>query len=385
MKTGRNLRWEQMEKGNIELRQLIQHFEVFNRSEGKSPRTVKWYSDVLNLLLRWLESETRPTRLEDIGENEIRAFILHLQDKKMNGKPLSSHTIANRVRGIRGFFSWLAAKGYTEDHVLRDVRLPKTAQTVIEPLTAEEIELLFSSINENTALGSRNVAILALFLDTGLRLSELVNLREEEVHLDQRYVKVMGKGSKERMVPLGSSCQKALLHYYHHFRPEPAHAGVEAFFLTLDGYPMDAEAVTSMLDRLAKKTGIKRLHAHLLRHTYATRFLLNGGDVFLLKQNLGHSTLAMVEHYRHIASREAALMSETFSPLDRMNLKKLRRYRNNHDGSYGAVYPNAGQRRNNLHVDLRLCARREAPTFSETPRELQSRRASSRGRSRRKA
>jgi len=338
-----------MHKGNIELGQLIQHFEVFNRSEGKSPKTVKWYSDVLNLLLRWLESEDRPTQLAEIGENEIRAFILYLRDRQINGKPLSTHTIANRVRGIRGFFSWLAAKGYTDDHVLKDLRLPKTTQTIIEPLTLEEIDLLFSNINENTAFGSRNTAILALFLDTGLRLSELVNLKEKDVHLDQRYVKVMGKGSKERIVPLGASCQKALLHYYHHFRPEPAHAGIEEFFLTLDGFSMEAEAVTSILDRLAKKTGIERLHAHLLRHTYATRFLLNGGDIFLLKQNLGHSTLAMVEHYRHIASREAAILSETFSPLDRMNLKRFRRFRGNHNGVYGAIYPNAGSQRKNSH------------------------------------
>jgi len=375
-----------MEKGNIELRQLIQHFEVFNRSEGKSPKTVKWYSDVLNLFLNWIESENRPTRLAEIGENEVRAFILHLQDKRINGKRLSSHTVANRVRAIRGFFSWLAAKGYTEDHALKDLRLPKTTQTVIEPLTAEEIELLFSSINENTAFGSRNTAILALFLDTGLRLSELVSLKEEDVHLDQRYVKVMGKGSKERMVPLGSSCQKALLHYYHHFRAEPAHAGVEAFFLTLDGYPMGTEAVTSMLDRLAKKTGIRRLHAHLLRHTYATRFLLNGGDVFLLKQNLGHSTLAMVEHYRHIASREAALMSETFSPLDRMNLKKLRRHGNSYNGMYGAIYPNAGLRRNNSHGGPQHRAEREdTPTRPSRLRRPHVRRVSLMGHSRLRA
>lgn len=106
------------------------------------------------------------------------------------------HSIANRVRGLRGFFSWLAARHYTHDNVLKNLRLPKTTQTIIEPLTPEEIEVLFSDINENTAFGSRNTAILALFLDTGLRLSEVVNLKEEDVHLDQHYVKVMGKGAR---------------------------------------------------------------------------------------------------------------------------------------------------------------------------------------------
>lgn len=344
MKERRNLRWETMDKRKIGLDQLIQHFEIFNRSEGKSPKTVKWYSDVLNLFLRWLESEGMSKEIGAVGETEVRGFILHLQERKVNGKPLSTHSIANRVRGLRGFFSWLAAKRYTEENVLKNLRLPKTTQIVIEPLNPEEVILIFSNINEDTALGARNAAIMALFLDTGLRLSEVVNLNEEDVHLDQRYIKVMGKGAKERIVPVGTSCQKALLHYYHHFRMEPAHARVDSFFLTIDGYPMTTEAITSMMDRLAKKTGLKRLHPHLLRHTYATHFLLNGGDVFLLKQNLGHSTLAMVEHYRHIASRQAAVMSETFSPLDRIDLKKFRRNCKNHNGNYGAIYPNVGHR-----------------------------------------
>ncbi|MFO7772789.1 MAG: tyrosine-type recombinase/integrase [Dehalococcoidia bacterium] len=344
MKGRRNPRWEDMDKRRIGLDQLIQHFEIFNRSEGKSPKTVKWYSDVLNLFLHWLESEGMSTEIGAVGEVEVRSFVLHLRERKVNGKPLSTHTIANRVRGLKGFFSWLAAKRYTEENVLTNLRLPKTTQIVIEPLNPEEVKLIFSNINEDTALGARNAAIMALFLDTGLRLSEVVSLNEEDVHLDQRYVKVMGKGAKERIVPVGASCQKALLHYYHHFRMEPAHARVDSFFLTLDGYPMTTEAVTSVMDRLAKKTGLKRLHPHLLRHTYATHFLLNGGDVFLLKQNLGHSTLAMVEHYRHIASRQAAVMSETFSPLDRIDLKKFRRSCRNHNGNYGAIYPNVGHR-----------------------------------------
>ena len=227
--------------------------------------------------------------------------------------------------------------------------------------------------------------MITLFLDGGLRLSELINLRTGDVHLEQRYVKVMGKGSKERMVPFGAACQKALLHYYHHFRVEPAHAGVDSFFLTLDGYPLTETAIKSLMVRLAKASGIPRLHAHLLRHTYATCFLMNGGDVFLLKQNLGHSTLAMVEVYRHIASREAALLSEPFSPLDRMNLKEMRRQRWNNNG-YDGVYPNAGFQRGNGHNGGNGSSR--APETLRKHNSIlsqQPRRASLRGRNPRKA
>jgi len=345
MKVRKNSRWQEMDKSSMELSRLIQFYETFNRSEGKSYRTVDWYTEVLNLFLDWLKLKEKPTNLGYIGEMEVREFILSLREKKWRGKPLSSQTLNNRVRALRAFFSWLAREDYTEDNLLAKLKPPKITEPIIEPLTIEEVERLFSKISQNTVLGARNAAILALLLDTGLRLLELITLKVQDVHLDQRYIKVLGKGAKERIVPLGASCHKTMLRYYYHFRVETAHAGVDAFFLTLDGYPLTDKAVKSLMTRLAKTAGVPRLHPHLLRHTYATSFLLNGGDVFLLKQNLGHSTLAMVERYRHIASRQAAVLSQTFSPLDRMNLRELRRHRNNHKDESMNIYPNAGQKR----------------------------------------
>ena len=162
----------------------------------------------------------------------------------------------------------------------------------------------------NTVLGARNTAIVSLMLDTGLRLSETASLKAQGVHLEPRYVKVMGKGSKERLVSFGTACQKALIHYFHHFRVEPAHEEIDTFFLTIDGYPMTGDAIKSVIKRLSKSSGIRRLHPHLLRHTYATMFLLNGGDVFLLNHNLGHTTLEMVQNYLHIAAQTAAVRSQ---------------------------------------------------------------------------
>jgi len=341
-----------MNKGVIELPQLIRHFESFNRSERKSPRTIEWYTYVLEFFYHWLKEEGLPTQLQGIGEAEVREFILYLQDRKVNGKSLSSHTVANRVRGVKGFFSWLAQEGYTDYPVLERLKVPKTDDILIEPLTEAEVDRLFQSTNASSALGSRNTAIIALFLDAGLRLSELSNLKEENVHLDARYIKVMGKGSKERMLPLGAKCHRAMLHYYYHFRPESAHSGVDTFFLTLDGYPLTNKAVKSFIARLSKSANVPRLHPHLCRHTYATWFLLNGGDVFLLKQTLGHTTLAMVEHYRHIASQLAVVTSRTFSPLDHIDAPALRRHRSSQKAGNNYVYPNTGKARKSASSPL---------------------------------
>ena len=108
---------------------------------------------------------------------------------------------------------------------------------------------------------------------------------------------------------------------------------------------MTPRAITSVIKRLAKSSGVRRLHSHLLRHTYATMFLLNGGDVFLLRQNLGHTTLTMVQNYLHVAAQTAAIRSQGFSPLDRLNVKDHRRFSHgfNHETMNGHIYPNAGR------------------------------------------
>ena len=113
---------------------------------------------------------------------------------------------------------------------------------------------------------------------------------------------------------------------------------MEQFFLCLDGCPMTSDALRSLIERISQASGVPRLHPHLIRHTYATRFLLNGGDVFLLKQKLGHTTLTMVERYVHMSSQMAAVASQAFSPLDRVEHPVLRkgRRRGNKKGSEGA-------------------------------------------------
>jgi len=127
------------------------------------------------------------------------------------------------------------------------------------------------------------------------------------------------------MISFGAATRRTLIQYLIQHRGEPIHDGVDQFFLTLDGYGMTPEAVKSQVRRLAKASGVTRLYPHLCRHTYATNFLVNGGDVLLLKRNLGYTTLAMVDHYVHLATSRAAILSKSFSPLDKMNLQSLRR------------------------------------------------------------
>jgi integrase/recombinase XerC/integrase/recombinase XerD len=143
-------------------------------------------------------------------------------------------------------------------------------------------------------------------------------------HLDEGYLKVMGKGAKERMVPIGGVAQKALLRYVYRFRPEPLDPGEDTLFLTPEGRAMSVNGVRLVIRRLALKSGVKRLHPHLCRHTFATNYLMNGGDVFTLQQILGHTTLEMVRRYVNLASAHVRVQHRKFSPMDKMNLKGFR-------------------------------------------------------------
>ena len=199
---------------------------------------------------------------------------------------------------------------------------------LIEPLTYAEVDQLISYQNPLTAIGCRNVAILILLLDTGIRLNKLCCLKFEDAHVEEGYLKVMGKGGKERVVPMGTSTQKIFWRYVIHFRPESLDPDDNYLFLTLDGKPLKANAVKLLINRWGKKAGVPKLHTHLCRHTFATNFLIyNCGDVFRLQQMLGHTSLEMVRRYVHYASAQALLNSKTISPVDRMEMKRLRGYR----------------------------------------------------------
>lgn len=156
----------------------------------------------------------------------------------------------NRVRALRAFFHRLQTEGYAKTHILQNMRPPKVARHEVEPFTPEEIGRLFAAYDNNSAMGARNSAIISLMIDTGIRLSELVGLKTLDVHLGDGWVKVLGKGNKERMVAFGSSVQKTLIRYQARFRPDLINPGVEVFFLNDQGGPLTPNSIQTLFYRL---------------------------------------------------------------------------------------------------------------------------------------
>ena len=318
-----NVRWSEIKMSELELEKLILHFAQCNKSEGKSPRTVSWYTETLMGFTDYLSIIGRKPVLGELSVVSVREFILAQQTKQ-----LSPFTVQGRVRALKAFGSWLFREGYFSENILTAVKLPKVPIKIIEPLTPTEINKLVGYQNQLTAIGSRDVALLIAFLDTGLRLSELSNLPFEDAHIEQGYLKVVGKGNKERVVPLGGLSQRILYRYLFHFRPEPYSPNDNYLFLTLEGKHLTPNAVRLILTRWGKKAGVPRLHAHLCRHSFATSFLNEQcGDVFRLQQILGHTSLEMVRRYVHYSSTQDMMHGHVSSPVDHLGIKQLKGYK----------------------------------------------------------
>jgi len=314
------------------LSELIDYYEVCNRAEGKSYRTIGWYSANLKRFRSYLKSRHLSESLDSIDKKLLREYVLYLLKRNrfenhpyvpVSTELLSAATVHGHVRTLRAFFSWLVDEGLTEENIARDLKPPKLVKKVVSTLSDEEIIAIVHTLNRSNRSEARNLTIFMLLLDTGLRIGELVSLKMQDVHINQGYVKVMGKGRKERIVPIGNNAQKALQRYIFRYRTRPVHAGIENVFLSVHGTPLTENSMKLMFSRLARRSGVRRLHAHLCRHTFATRFLINGGDVFTLQQILGHSTLEMVRHYVNLASNDIIIKHQRCSPLDRLNLRRV--------------------------------------------------------------
>ena len=210
------LNWTDINMAKTNLDKLVLHFCQCMKAEGKSPATIRWYSEMIRSFVSFLLAVDKEPVLGEFTLECARDFIIHEQERQV-----SPYTVQTKARALKGFSSWLFCEGYIVENVLALLKIPKAPIKLIKPLTTEEINLLVSVQNPLTAIGSRNLAILITFLGTGIRESELSNLRDGDSHIEEGYVKVMGKGSKERVVPLGAVVQKILWRYIFHFRPEP--------------------------------------------------------------------------------------------------------------------------------------------------------------------
>jgi integrase/recombinase XerC/integrase/recombinase XerD len=319
------------------LQQAVSNYLTALSLEGKSSEYTDWLYSRLKVFTKFCLDNQGQAKINSLTIETGRAFIKHLMERKVRYTDhklrheveggLAPTTVHGYVRALRSFSTWVYEEGHTDENGFDGIRPPKVPQTLINPLTEDEIRKLLLAVQRDTVEGQRNYAIILMFLDTGVRLSELINLKLEDVNFGVGQFKVFGKGAKERLVPLGQTAKRALIRYLEQARPEPVNPAEERVFLTAAGLPISKDSVEKIIQRLAKRTGITRLHPHLFRHTFAIRYLVNGGDVFTLQKILGHASLDMTRKYVTLANADVKEKHILYSPVDHLGLAEYRRGR----------------------------------------------------------
>lgn len=321
----------------MDLIMLIEHYIRSGRIAGKSPQTLLWYEKRLRQFTDYLRREGHSMRAQDLHREDGEGYIDDLMNRTalyqshphhtpVEGGKLSPHTIHGHVRAIRALTHWASEEQYLLEDPFERLPLPKLPKKLYDILSEEEINRVIDSVNNDTVRGMRLRAMLLLFLDTGLRATELSKLKLADVDLKEGLIKVLGKGNKERYIPIGQATQQELTTYLQFYRPKPAALSVDEFFLTEDGFAFTYSGLASVMRRLRKATGLKRLHMHKLRHTAFTRMVMEGTPAFAVKQFAGHSSISTTEGYVHLAQQLTANRFRSGSVVDGLNhVKEMHR------------------------------------------------------------
>ncbi len=261
---------------------------------GLAQNTLSAYRGDLQKFSRWLDERDR--RLVECRREDVLDFLVSLATSP-------PRTAARRLSSLRRFFQHQLREGAVDQDPCERVEAPRLGRPLPVSLTEREVESLLDAPDEHTVLGHRDRCMLETLYATGLRVSELVSLSMDRVNLRQGVVRVVGKGSKERLVPLGEEATSWLETYIAGARLELMKSRrSDALFVTSRASPMTRQAFWYLIKRYAKKAGVSvRLSPHTLRHAFATHLLNNGADLRVVQMLLGHSDISTTQIYTHIA------------------------------------------------------------------------------------
>jgi len=263
-----------------------------------SINTIDAYSKDLERFLDFVKDTRGEVNPEEIKQSDVRNFI-----DKINEKGMSANSQARILSGIKSFFKYLVSHDILEVDPTSMIETPKTARKLPAVLTPEEITALISAVDLDSATGYRNRAMLETLYGCGLRVSELVQLRLTDVNLAENYVRIKGKGDRERLVPIGRSVKDAITLYIHNSR---CTLNIEkkdenVLFLNRRGQMMTRVMVFTIIKNLAQKIDLnKKISPHTFRHSFATHLLEGGADLRAIQEMLGHESITTTEVYTHL-------------------------------------------------------------------------------------
>ena len=260
-----------------------------------APRTVEAYRRDLTNFARWLGGAPGAATTE-----QLEAYVA-----QMRADGLAGTTISRRVAALRSFFRHQMLLGIRAENPAAELELPRRRRALPKTLSPGEVERLIEAATGTTPRALRDRALVELLYGAGLRVSEAVGLERGAVDLDDRLVRTIGKGSKERVVPIGREAVEALRRYLARGRPHLDRRHRSELFLNAQGGALTRAGAFLILRKLAEKAGLEpaRVHPHLLRHSFATHLLEGGADLRSVQEMLGHADLATTELYTHVSDK----------------------------------------------------------------------------------
>jgi site-specific recombinase XerD len=289
---------------------LTRSWRLSLEARNLSPRTVVGYLESLRLFDDFLADRAMPRAVASIAREHVEAFIADVLDR---AKPSTAQT---RHKALRLFFTWCAAEGEIAVSPMVNMRPPIVPEQPVPVLTDAELNRLLKASKGTTFEERRDTAIVCLFADTGIRRAELAGLTIDDIDLDVKLARVMGKGRRARVVPFGAKTAQAIDRYLR-VRPGHALAALPDLWLGSGGRRFGDQGVRQMLERRGAQAGIANLHAHRFRHTFAHAHLTDGGSEGDLMMLAGWRSRQMLARYASSTAAERARSSYR-SPVDRL-------------------------------------------------------------------
>jgi integrase/recombinase XerD len=287
---------------------LPDYLAVLLVERGLAANSVVAYRRDLEAFGRWLA-----TRGLDAAACERAHLRRYLTD--LRGRGLAARSAARALAALRGLYRYMVERGVARQDPTLDLESPKLMRSLPYFLSAQEIEVLLAAPDLSRPLGLRDRAMLETLYATGVRVSELVGLTVNQLRLDPGYVRVWGKGSKERIVPVGSQARKWLALYLEEARPGLDRKRQEALFLTVRGQGMSRQCFWQLLKRYGRAAGITtHLSPHVLRHSFATHLLEHGADLRAVQAMLGHADISTTEIYTHVTRERLRTLYDSKHP-----------------------------------------------------------------------
>lgn len=287
---------------DIKIRQFLRYIELERRY---SPQTVSSYMTDLRQLSDFLTEldDGRDISWKFIEKKHIRYFLMDLQEKN-----ISKRSIAHKVAVIKSFFKFLEKTGVLSGNIAETIHMPRFEKKLPGYLTETEMLKVLNAPAGASFIAVRDRAILELFYSSGLRLSELINLKLQNLVLRENALRVFGKGKKERYMPINKHARQRILNYLD-MRPSVVKKGVEEVFVLASGKKMYAMAVQRLVKKYVNSVvQIPNASPHILRHSYATHLLNNGAGIRVIKDLLGHENLSTTQVYTHLSVEHLKLV-----------------------------------------------------------------------------